>query len=220
MHTLIVHCHPEFRSFNAALNADELGPAFAGAWGFRAIFIRNVLNGQRHCCDDVTTAERESCDQRIAQALDRALERLAEDYGADMTAWRWGEPHYAHSDHRPFSTVPVLSRLFDIRLAADGGGFTVNVGRYKMADERALFAHVHGPALRAIFDLVDPERSLFMLSTGQSGNVFSPRYRDFAETWRDVEYIPMTTDRERILNGALGTLWLSPVAPEGARRAP
>jgi penicillin amidase len=209
-----------YRELTRLIYADELGPAFAGAWGFRPIFIGNVLRDQRHWCDDVATAATESCGARIAQALERAVTELGQSYGQDMARWRWGEPHYAHSDHRPFSAVPVLSRLFDIKLPADGGGFTVNVGRYRMADERTPFAHVHGPGLRAIFDLADPERSLFMLSTGQSGNVFSPRYRDFAEPWRDVEYIPMITNRERVMDRALGALWLTPAAPEGAREAP
>ncbi len=206
-----------YRELTRLIYADELGSAFAGAWAFRPVFIGNVLKGQRHWCDDVATAARESCDQRIAEALERALEGLAEDFGADMAGWRWGEPHYAHSDHRPLSVVPVLSRLFDIKLAADGGGFTVNVARYNMANERAPFVQVHGPALRAIFDLAEPERSLFMLSTGQSGNVFSRRYRDFAEPWRDVEYIPMTTDRGQILDRALGTLTLTPAPPSASR---
>ncbi|HST01335.1 MAG TPA: penicillin acylase family protein, partial [Usitatibacter sp.] len=51
------------------------------------------------------------------------------------------------------------------------------------------FANRHAPSLRAIYDLADLDRSLFMQSTGQSGNVMSPWYSNLAERWARVEYI-------------------------------
>ena len=62
--------------------------------------------------------------------------------------------------------------------------------------------------MRAIYDLADLERSLFMHSTGQSGNVFSPWYASFAERWARVEYITIPTKRESIT--AAHTLTLRP----------
>ncbi len=55
-----------------------------------------------------------------------------------------------------------------------------------------------------------------MVSTGQSGNVFSRHYRHLAEPWRDVAYIPMTTNRGAIAAAAVGTLRLVPAANPGA----
>ena len=81
---------------------------------------------------------------------------------------------------------------------------------HRVADERAPFRQFHGAGYRAIYDLSDLDRSLYMQGTGQSGNVLSPHYRDFAEAWRDVAYIPMSMDREDVLEGALGTLVLRP----------
>jgi len=51
---------------------------------------------------------------------------------------------------------------------------------------------------RAIYDLADPEASLFIQSAGQSGNPLSPHYRAFAEPWARGEYVRMTTDRKRL----------------------
>jgi len=42
--------------------------------------------------------------------------------------------------------------------------------------------------LRAIYDLSDPERSVFIYQTGQSGVVFSSRYRDMASEWATGQY--------------------------------
>ena len=49
----------------------------------------------------------------------------------------------------------------------------------------------------AIYDLADPQGSLFIHSGGQSGNLLSPHYRAFAEPWARGEYVRMVTDRER-----------------------
>ena len=42
--------------------------------------------------------------------------------------------------------------------------------------------------MRAIYDLADPEKSRFIYQTGQSGLVFSPRYRDMRDEWAAVQY--------------------------------
>jgi penicillin amidase len=112
--------------------------------------------------------------------------------------------------------VPILGLLFDIKLPAGGGSYTVNTAAYGFSDKDVPFVQVHGPTLRAIYDLDDLDRSLFMVSTGQSGNVFSRHYRDLAEPWRDVAYIPMTTKRGAIAAAAVGTLLLLPAANPGA----
>ena len=52
--------------------------------------------------------------------------------------------------------------------------------------------------MRAIYDLADLDRSLYIHSTGQSGNVLSPWYASFAERWAKVEYIRIPARREAI----------------------
>ena len=36
-----------------------------------------------------------------------------------------------------------------------------------------------------VFDLADLDQSLFMIATGQSGNLMSPHYGDLAQRWAD-----------------------------------
>ena len=173
--------------------------------------MRNVLeNGLDVWCDEVPTDGRESCDEQIVRALELAMEWIAEHYGDDPEKWRWGDAHYAHGKHRPLSQVSYLARLFDIKVPTPGGTYTVNVGQHRLNDAAAPFANVHAASLRAIYDLDDPDRSLFMHSTGQSGNILSPLYRNFAEPWSNGEYVPMTTRRSEFEPGAMGTLILRP----------
>ena len=200
-----------YRELTRLVYADELGDLFEDYWGFRPVFMANVLSGDGQWCNDIGTGPRETCAERISLALDRALAALQDDYGDDIGDWRWGDAHSAHSEHRPFSGQPVVGALFDIDLPSGGDAETLNAARFSIADPENPFRQFHGPSLRAIYDLGDPNRSLFIHSSGQSGNILGG-YRDFAEIWRNVEYVPMTTDRREIEIDAKGTLILEPAS--------
>ena len=73
-------------------------------------------------------------------------------------------------------------------------------------DRRSRFVPI-GALLVGVGDL---ENSRFIQSTGESGNVFSPLYRNFAERWAKVQYLPMRTKRETVEKGKLGILTLTP----------
>ena len=187
-----------WREFTRALYADELGSAFPGNWKARAPFVANVLAGRgdhARWCDDVRTPARETCAELLAASLESALAELARRYGADLQKWRWGEVHYARLEHRPFGRQPLLARWFDIRVPTPGDTYTVNVGRNDFVDDERPFASRHAASLRAVYDLADLERSLYIHSGGQSGNRLSPHYGAFTEAWAKNEYIPMTTAR-------------------------
>ena len=124
----------------------------------------------------------------------RALDELQAAQGGDVGAWRWGGAHVARSEHRPFSRVKALARWFELRTPVGGDTYTVNVSRVGLRPDPTtgeLYLDEHGPSLRALYDLGDPARSRVMQSTGQSGIVFSPLYRDFVEPWARVDYVPL-----------------------------
>ncbi len=189
---------PEPLIFNAWLReltpliaADELGPLFAPYWRLSPAFIANVLREDRAWCDDVTTPEEESCESLAQRGFISAMDKLAARYGADPAAWRWGEAHVAPLANRVLSRVPLLSELADAAIATPGDDSTVNRGSTTIRDPQDPFAHVHGPSLRALYDLADLERSRFMIAGGQSGNVVSRHYADLTRRWRDVEYLTL-----------------------------
>jgi len=169
-----------------------------------------VMKGEKgldRWCDDVRTPAKETCALAAARAFDFAAEDLARRYG-EPAKWRWGAAHFAAADHRPFGFFPGLSKIFNVSPETAGDAYSVNVGHFLIRDEARPFASRHAPGLRAIYDLADLERSLFMHSTGQSGNVFSPWYANFAERWARVEYITIPTRRDAI--SAAHTLTLRP----------
>jgi penicillin G amidase len=187
-----------WRELARALYSDELGNGFRPNWGSRPLFIKHVLTNQTAWCDDVRTRRVESCEEILTESLDHALEDLKKRYGKDMQKWTWGEAHPAEHRHRPFSRNRWLARFFDIRVPTPGDAYSINAGRSDFNDEAAPYASHHAASYRAIYDLADPEASLFIQSAGQSGNPLSPHYRAFAEPWARGEYVRMTTDRKRL----------------------
>ncbi|MET0194474.1 MAG: penicillin acylase family protein, partial [Hyphomicrobiaceae bacterium] len=161
-------------------------------------------------CDDRSTPEREKCSDMLARALGLALADLEKRYGKDRSKWRWDTAHYADGEHRPFSNEPRLAPYVDIRVPSPGGSYTLNRGKTDFGDKLQPFANRHGSSLRAIYDFADLERSLYMQSTGQSGNPMSPFYRSFANRWSDGDYIEIPTKREAIDKIAIGTWKLAP----------
>jgi penicillin amidase len=201
------------RELGRLIYADELGDMFDGAWEHRAVFMRNVLadtGGQGRWCDDVRTPAKESCADLLPRALDLALADLKRRYGEDRKQWRWGETHFALSEHRPFGRQAQLAQFFDVRVPSPGDTYTINVGRNSLANESAPFASRHAASLRAVYDLADLDKSMYIHSTGQSGNLLSPLYKNFAERWSRAEYVPMSMNRGDVLADALGTLRLQP----------
>ncbi len=121
-----------------------------------------------------------SWDEVLAVALDEAVELLAERFGDDERAWRWGALHRVRFAH-PLARLPGIGALF---VAADhelgGDEQTVLQGGF---DARLGFDAVVVPSWRLVVDLADPDGSLAVLTTGQSGNPASPHWNDQSELW-------------------------------------
>ena len=190
------------RALGRLIYKDELGEElFAAYYDHRGQFMVNTLAdvaGQGKWCDNRATPQKETCPDLQAQALEEALDDLKTRFGADVSKWRWGEAHYAKSEHRPFSRVPPLNRWFDIRVPVGGDTFTVNPARYVVKNEAEPYAGRHAASVRFLYDLSDLEQSRFMYSSGQSGHPLSPLYRNFSQPWAKVEYVPMTMDWAKI----------------------
>jgi penicillin G amidase len=196
-----------------AIYRDDLGPAFERFFGTRAPALIRLLEGNakgRDWCDDRVTPERESCGAILAGALKSALGDLEQRFGPDRTKWRWGAAHFAHGEHRPLGLMGGrIGTFFNVEVPSPGGSYTLNRGMMEFGED-APFANRHASSYRAIYDLADLDASLYIHTTGQSGNPFSPGYRSFAERWSKGEYITIATKRADIAKAAVGTWRLMP----------
>jgi penicillin G amidase len=200
---------------DGAMNAENAAPLIFAAWAdelargliapkigeekFKRIYgkrqLRHVvelsmLQGEAFWCAP------KSCAEQSSDALGRALDKIQAVQGSDVSKWRWGKAHEARSIHRPFGNVAPLAKFFDVRVPTGGDPWTVNVGQYWL-NEKSPYENRHAASLRHVFDLADLEQSGFMYQTGQSGLVWSKRYRDMSEGWAAVQYRPLQLKPER-----------------------
>ena len=206
------------RQLIVALIDDDIGPdlveGYLGLTEYPGLgLVEAALTDDPHWCDDSNTPDRETCENRLEFALQRALDEIATELGSDIDDWRWGDMHRATFIHRVLTHVPVVRWFADLSIESDGGDHTVNRGVTPRARPGNSFKHLDGASLRAIYDLANLDDSRFIIPTGQSGNFLSPHYSDFLDRWRDGEYIRLRGSRDEIAASGIGLLSLSPASP-------
>ncbi len=200
-----------------AMLKDELGDDFELVEVGNITRILGMLKtvGGSDWCNDVTTSDSESCGDVLFKSLEKTVAELSAAYGSKWQEWRWGTAHVTLHEHRPFTQVEMLDPYFTIRQEMDGGKYTL-LRNSNNFSKKEPFAGMHGAALRTVYDFADLEKSLFVISTGQSGNVMSDHYDDLAGLWGNMQYIPMVTKQETYRNDAAGVLTLQ--AASGANK--
>ncbi len=200
------------RAVQSRLIQDELGPLADEFSHVEPLFIERVfrnIDGAGKWCDIMQSAPVETCTDVSRLALDDALLWLSERYGSRIESWRWGDLHQATHDHPVLGQVPVLNWFVNIRQSTSGGDFTLMRGVTKGSGPNP-YLNVHGAGYRGVYDFADPDSSVFIISTGQSGHPLSRHYDDLSELWRRGEYIPMSLDPELARAAATGITRLEP----------
>jgi penicillin amidase len=200
------------RSLQDHLTRDEIGPLVDVMTHVNPDFIERVYrntDGASVWCDVVQSAAAESCADIAKAALDDALLHLSEIYGPAIESWRWGDAHQALHDHPVLGKVPILHHFVNIRQSTSGGDNTLMRGQSRGTGANP-YENVHGGGYRGVYDFADPESSVFIIATGQSGHPLSRHYDDLSELWRRGEYLPMTLDPQLARAGAVGITLLTP----------
>ena len=200
------------RALQERLIQDELGPLADEFTHVQPLFIERVfrdVNGAAAWCDVLQSASEETCPDMARLALDDALIWIEETWGTQLESLRWGDAHQATHDHQILGEVPLLRYFVNIRQSTSGGDNTLLRGRTKgtLPDP---FQNVHGAGFRGVYDFADPDSSVFVISTGQSGHPLSRHYDDMAQLWRRGEYIPMSLDEDLARAASVGVTLLTP----------
>ncbi len=209
-HPLAAAAMASLQGFDGTMRTDHAAPLIGAVWvdelarglivprigeaRFKALYgkrdFRAGLEGMLER-DDHWWCGPAGCQTAVTQALDRALERIVAQQGRDVSRWQWGQAHVARSTHRPLGQVAPLARWFNVQVPSAGDGYTVNVGQYHANETDGPFMNRHAASLRALYDLSDPEQSVFIYQTGQSGVVHDSRYRNMATEWATGKYRPL-----------------------------
>ncbi len=204
------------RELQDRLIRDDLGPLADEFTHVEPLFIERVyrdISGASVWCDVVQSAPIETCTDIARAALDDAIVWISETYGPDLQSLRWGDAHMATQDHTVLGTTRVLNWFVNIRQSTSGGDNTMMRGRTRGTGNQP-FQNVHAAGYRGVYDFADPDSSVFVISTGQSGHPLSRYYDDQGELWRRGEYIPMSLDPALARAAAVGITYLQPAQPE------
>ncbi len=200
------------RALQDRLIRDELGPLAREYRHLEPLFIERVYRdifGASVWCDVLQSAPKETCTDIARAALDDALIWVSETHGRALESLRWGDAHQATHDHPVLGGIPVLNWFVNIRQSTSGSDNTLLRGR-TVGRGPNPFLSVHGAAYRGVYDFADPDSSVFIISTGQSGHPLSRHYDDLGEMWRRGEYIPMSLDPDLARAAAVGVTVLLP----------
>ena len=179
----------------------EIGVRVQGAGPFAGQWPEHTWEWFVHLLDKPESAwfdlgDGEQRDDVLRLALRQAVDYLIKELGPQMQDWRWGDLHRLTFGHVLGQQKP-LDFLFNIGPFPIGGdGTTVwsSFTSYNDLKQRPVV----GPPFRFIADLGDLEHCWGLLVPGQSGNPFSPHFRDGVKTWFEGKYHPMLFKREEV----------------------
>ena len=202
-----------FTGFLGALHrillVDKTGVAMGDKGPYAATTLISLMRDHPSWCDAPGKPDPD-CRKTLGQALDEGLALLVKRDGPDMSQWRWGEEHVALLQHKVFSHLPLLERVSDLSMASSGGFYTLDRGGGFETPPDKPFARTHAAGFRGLYDLAAPEKSRFMIATGESGHIFSRHYRDLAPLWIDGKSITLAGSEDDLKKAGAAELTLSP----------
>ncbi|HEX3157430.1 MAG TPA: penicillin acylase family protein [Gemmatimonadaceae bacterium] len=132
-------------------------------------------------------------DSMVVRALAQAVAELTERFGADTTAWRYGDERFKHVriQHAMSGVVSdSLRARLDLGPLPRGGD-----GNTPGATGSSAGNQAHGATFRIAVDVGDWDTALGTQSPGMSGDPASPHYRDLFESWAKDGFFPVAYSR-------------------------
>lgn len=147
-------------------------------------------------------------DAILLESLTAAVNEVRQVLGPDIGTWAWGKLHHAQFEHAlaPLADEPTRAQMTVGRLAMGGSAFSPRAAGYRSTDFRVTA----GASFRMVLDVGNWDGSVMVNTPGQSGDPFSPHYRDLAPMWASGEYVPLLYSRDAIERNARAVIKLTP----------
>ncbi len=159
--------------------------------------------------DNVTTKEKESFNDILLKSYQKSMDDLVAQFGDDMSTWKWGDAHTLTHVH-PIGKKKPFDKLFNVGpFAMPGTNAVMNKMAFPLNADGKYEIFI-GPALRIIHDFSQPQNSISINPTGQSGHVMNTYYDDQTEMFNAGIYRKQMTDAKEIEDNSIGTLTLTP----------
>jgi penicillin amidase len=193
--------------------ADEMGKSFD--LFVNTPFIEKVLPVQAKrensvWWDDVSTkAITETKKDIILKSFKNAFHFLQNQLGENIVYWTWNRVASVEYEHAIGNAGLVFRKLFNVGPFKTVGGDQVINNQIFDIDSTGFYKIKAGPSTRRIVDFSEVEHSLAILPTGQSGNVFSPYYKDQAHQYLEGKFVKMNINQAQIITSE-NVLFLKP----------
>jgi len=124
--------------------------------------------------DNINTPQRETLDDDVTVAFQKASVQLAKEENAGTLEWA------KHKSSRIYHLLRTNLMPFSRPIAAGGNGDIINATTV-----------THGPSWRMIVQLTETTEAYGVYPGGQSGNPGSKFYDNFVDTWVKGQYYPL-----------------------------
>jgi penicillin G amidase len=147
-------------------------------------------------------------DKILLQSLSSAADEVSKLLGEDMAQWKWGNLHQAEFNHalKPLADKATQAQMTVGPLVMGGGNNVPHAAGYNTS----TFKVTSGASFRMVLDVGNWDDSRAINTPGQSGNPYSPHYRDLAPLWATGDYVPLLYSREAVERAASERLRLTP----------
>jgi penicillin amidase len=166
-------------------------------WGLRMTFVDNVLRNQWARWLPPGDAD---FNVTLMESLQGALRRIAQLTGSsDPGRWQWGKTIPLVFRH-PLDALPLMKYIFDVGPFPQRG----------MATTIKATTPNLGPSMRMVVDFSNFDQSVGNITLGESGQVFSPYYKDQFAAWYNGRSFPMLFSIRAVGKAAAHKLTLEP----------
>ena len=188
--------------FLKATYADELGIGFE-------LFVNSQLQDQvvpaqirrvnSVWWDNIRTKDIiESRTDIIRASFKETTTFLQNQLGENIEKWTWDRVISVEYEHAMGKAGRVLRALFNVGpFETIGGNEVINNQIFKL-DSTGYYKVTAGPSTRRVIDFSDIENSAAIIPTGQSGNVFSPFYKDQTQHFLNGNFVKMKLNQAEI----------------------
>lgn len=128
--------------------------------------------------------EQGGVDATVYKALELTVAQIEDQFGKNVSKWKWGNFHQLTFDHTLGKASPILAAYFNAKKVPIGGS-KVTV----QAADNDLAGNVnHGASWRFVVDVGDLSSAYHIVGPGQSGHVKSAWYQDQVMDWANGDY--------------------------------
>ena len=148
-----------------------------------------------------------SRDGLLLASLGAAVTELKAHLGPDIDSWTWGALHHARFE-------PAAAVLADRRMAEQMSTGPLQIPGSaqspRAATYRPDFRQIAGASVRLVMDVGAWDNSVAINTPGQSGDPFSPHYRDLFPLWAAGSYVPLDFSKAAVEHDAETVVALTP----------